>query len=87
MNEDGGIGSRLSELALVLVCFNHVASFIINADHSVVRTAVEIGIAESVRVELWFLSGNFFVNACGGHVEAESANAGLRHHKSAAGKF
>ena len=41
----------------------------------------------SVRLELWFLAGNFFVSACSGHVVAESANAGLGDYKFVASKF
>ena len=41
----------------------------------------------SVRVELWFLSRHFFVSAYGGHVVAESANAGLGDKKFTASEL
>ncbi len=41
----------------------------------------------SVLAELWFLHGNFFVRACGSHVVPNSANAGLRDYKFAAGEL
>jgi hypothetical protein len=43
--------------------------------------------SRSVGAEFWFLSGNFFVTACGGHVVAESANAGLGDYKFVASEF
>jgi hypothetical protein len=36
------------ELASVLGCLDHVASFIVNADHSIVRAAVEFGVVDGV---------------------------------------
>jgi len=38
--------SQLFELASVLVCFDHIASFIVNANHSVMRPAVDFGEAD-----------------------------------------
>jgi hypothetical protein len=40
--------SRLFELALVLVRLDHVASFIINADHGVMRTVKNLAIGDRI---------------------------------------
>jgi len=36
--------SPLFEIARVLVCLNHVARFIVNANHIVMGTAVKLGV-------------------------------------------
>ena len=38
---------RLVEVARVLVCLNHVARFIVKANHGVVRTAVEFRVVRN----------------------------------------
>jgi hypothetical protein len=45
--------SRFFEIARVLVCFDHVASVIVNANHSVVRTAAMLGVADCVADRVW----------------------------------
>jgi hypothetical protein len=42
------IALRFFELAFVLVRFNHIASFIVHADHSVMRAAVELRVFDCV---------------------------------------
>jgi hypothetical protein len=37
----------------VLVRFDHVSSFIVNANHSIVRTAEKLGVADCVRDRVW----------------------------------
>jgi hypothetical protein len=44
--------SPLFEIARVVVCFKHVARFIVNADHSIVRGAVELGVIDCVRLAI-----------------------------------
>ena len=39
---------RLLELTCLFVRFNHVASFIVNANHSVMRAAVKLRVADCV---------------------------------------
>src|SRR4051794_25572564 len=40
--------SLLFEIARVLVHFNHVASFIVNANYGIMRTAVELRVADCI---------------------------------------
>jgi hypothetical protein len=48
-----GETSRLFELARVLVRLDHVASFIVNADHGIVRAAVEFRVADCIADCVW----------------------------------
>ena len=41
-------GSPLLEIARVLVRFDHVASFIVNVDHGVMRSAALAGVADCI---------------------------------------
>ena len=38
--------SRFNEIALVLVCCNHVASVIVNADHGMMCAATVLGVSD-----------------------------------------
>ena len=44
------VESPLFEIALVLVCFDHVASFIVNTDHSATATCIT-HVRGAVRIE------------------------------------
>ena len=45
--------SRFSKLARVFVCFNHVASGILNANHSIMRAAIELCVVNCVADCVW----------------------------------
>src|SRR5947207_2377849 len=45
--------SRLFELARLLVRFDHIASFIINVNHCVVRTAQKLGVVDCTADCVW----------------------------------
>jgi hypothetical protein len=45
--------SRLSELALVLVRLDHVASIIVNANDCIVRAAVKLRVADCIADRVW----------------------------------
>jgi hypothetical protein len=45
---DASKNSRLFEIALVFVRLDHVASFIINADHGVIRTVKNLAIGDRI---------------------------------------
>ena len=40
--------SKLVAIASVFVCFYHVASFIVNANHSIMRTAVKLCVVDCI---------------------------------------
>jgi hypothetical protein len=43
----------LLEIARVLMRLNHVASFIVNANHSIMRAAVKLCVADCVADRVW----------------------------------
>jgi hypothetical protein len=45
---------RLSEVARVLVHFNQLASFIVNVNHGIMRTAAKLGLADCFADRVWF---------------------------------
>jgi hypothetical protein len=45
--------SLLFEIAGVVLCLNHIARFIVNADDSIVRAAVEFCVADCVADRVW----------------------------------
>ena len=45
--------SPLFEIARVPVCLDHVASFIVNANHGVTRRAAKLGVADCIADCVW----------------------------------
>ena len=44
---------RLFGIAGVFVCFDHVASFIVNANHGTMRTTAKLGVADCIADCIW----------------------------------
>jgi hypothetical protein len=45
--------SPFFEIASVVVCFDHIARFIVNANHSIVRAAEKLGVTDCIADCVW----------------------------------
>jgi hypothetical protein len=46
---------RFFEIAFVFVCLDHVASVIVNANHGIMRPAVEFGVVDCIAEFVWLV--------------------------------